>query len=81
MNVTYGIMTGIGTIDRLKKKADGTLFDSDEEPIKLKDVFGIQGYWTWVLPLDPVFEDYDRIMGYSTPARLRREQQRDGTHV
>lgn len=77
MNVTYGIMTGIGTIDRLKKKADNTVFDSDEEPIKMKDIFGIQGYWTWALPIDPVFEDYDRAMGYSIPQRLLREKQRD----
>jgi len=77
MNVTYGVMTGIGTIDRLKKKADNTVFDSDEEPIALKDVFGIQGYWTWALPIDPVFEDYDRVMGFSIPQRLFREKQRD----
>ena len=31
MNVTYGIMTGIGTIDRLKKKATNTMGQSDEE--------------------------------------------------
>lgn len=31
MNVTYGIMTGIGTIDRLKKKATNTMSQSDEE--------------------------------------------------
>eukprot|EP00591_Stephanopyxis_turris_P018300 CAMPEP_0195537230 /NCGR_PEP_ID=MMETSP0794_2-20130614/47571_1 /TAXON_ID=515487 /ORGANISM="Stephanopyxis turris, Strain CCMP 815" /LENGTH=75 /DNA_ID=CAMNT_0040670895 /DNA_START=395 /DNA_END=622 /DNA_ORIENTATION=+ len=48
--------------------------DSDEEPILLKDVFGIQGYWTWFLPMDPVFEDFDHVMGYSTPQRLLREQ-------
>lgn len=78
MNVTYGIMTGIGTIDRLKKKASGTLHDSLDDPIKLKEVFGIQGYWTWALPMDPIFEDHDRVMGYSTPQRLQREQQREG---
>lgn len=77
MNVTYGIMTGIGTIDRLKKKADGTLYESEEEPLKLKEIFGIAGYWTWALPIDPVFEDYDRVMGYSIPQRLRREQERN----
>ena len=75
MNVTYGLMTGIGTIDRLKKKATNTMSQSDEEPIALKDVFGIAGYHTWLLPVDPVFEDYDRVMGYSTPQRLVREQQ------
>lgn len=74
MNVTYGIMTGIGTIDRLKKKATNTMSQSDEEPILLTDVFGIAGYHTWPFPIDPVFEDYDRVMGFSTPQRLSREQ-------
>ena len=68
-------MTGIGTIDRLKKKATNTMSQSDEEPIKLTDVFGIGGLWTWVLPMDPVFEDHDRVMGYTMPQRLDRERQ------
>jgi len=76
MNVCYGIMTGIGTIDRLKKKANNTILEADEEPILLVDVFGIAGYWTWLLPIDPIFEDYDRVLGYSTPQRLLREQLR-----
>lgn len=70
-------MTGVGTIDRLKKKASNTVLDSDEEPIALMDIFGMQGYWTWALPMDPIFEDYDRVMGYSIPQRLLREKQRD----
>jgi len=79
MNVVYGLMTGIGTIDRLKKKASGTMGDSDEEAIPLYDVFGINPYYTWPFPFfDPVFEDYDRVMGYSTPQRLLREQMRRG---
>jgi hypothetical protein len=78
MNVTYGVMTGIGTIDRLKNKATQTSFESEEEPMPLKDIFGIQGYWTWPLPIDPVFEDHDRVLGYSIPQRLLREQERDG---
>ena len=77
MNVTYGIMTGIGTIDRLKKKADDTVYTSEEEPIPLEDIFGIAGYWTWPIPIDPIFPDYDRVMGYSIPQRLIREKQRD----
>ena len=40
MNVCYGILTGIGTIDRLKKKATNTMSQSDEEPIPLRDVSG-----------------------------------------
>lgn len=75
MNVCYGLMTGIGTIDRLKKKATNTMSQSDEEPIPLKDVFGIAGYYTWPFPMDPIFDDYDRLMGYSSPQRLLREQQ------
>lgn len=78
MNVCYGIMTGIGTIDRLKKKASGTFADADEEPIPLRDIFGIEGYYTWFLPIDPVFPDYDLVMGYTTPQRLLREQMREG---
>jgi hypothetical protein len=79
MNVVYGIMTGIGTIDRLKKKATGTMSESDEEPIPLKDIFGIRPYVEWLVPVDPVFDDYDRVMGYSTPQRLLREQMREGS--
>ena len=81
MNVTYGIITGIGTIDRLKKKASGEVDDSDEEPLALQDVFGIEGLWTWLLPMDPVFEDFDRVLGYSIPARLKRERQMFGADV
>lgn len=77
MNVWYGIMTGIGTIDRLKKKANATMMESDEEPLEWVDIFGIGPYYTWVLPVDPIFEDYDRVMGYSTPQRLLREQLRE----
>jgi len=79
MNVTYGVMTGIGTIDRLKKKANNTILNSDEEPIPLRDIFGIAGYHTWVVPIDPVFEDYDRVMGFSTAQRLLREQMKEKT--
>ena len=77
MNVSYGLLTGIGTIDRLKKKANATMHESDEEPVPLEDVFGIAGYHTWPFPCDPIFEDHDRVVGYSTPQRLLREQMRD----
>jgi len=77
MNVCYGLLTGIGTIDRLKKKATNTVHEATEEPIPLRDVFGIAGYHTWPLPIDPVFPDYDRVMGYSTPQRLLREQMKE----
>ena len=81
MNVTYGVISGIGTIDRLKKKANNTMGLADEEPILLKDIFGVAGYHTWPFPVDPVFEDYDRVMGFSTPQRLLREKLRDTVKV
>jgi len=77
MNVTYGVMTGIGTIDRLKKKAMDTMHLSDEKPIPLKDIFGIGGYYTWFIPVDPIFEDWDKTMGYATAQRLLREQMKE----
>lgn len=77
INVLYGIMTGIGTIDRLQKRAEGKLDISDNEPIKLIDIFGIGSYFSWFFPVDPLFDDYDRIFGYVTPQRILRQQQRD----
>jgi hypothetical protein len=76
MNVTFGLMTGIGTIDRLKKKANNSIAEAIEDPIPLKDVFGIGAYWTWLIPIDPLFEDHDIVLGYSTPQRLLREEMR-----
>jgi len=81
MNVCYGIMTGIGTIDRLKKKANNTLSQSDEESVDLKDIFGVGSMITWILPVDPLFEDFDRVVGYSTPQRLLREQIRESPNA
>lgn len=74
MNVVYGILTGIGTIDRLKKKATNSMNQSLEEPVPLINIFGIGPLWTWPLPMDPLFEDFDEVMGYATPQRLLREQ-------
>ena len=50
MNVVYGIMTGVGTIDRLKKKATNTMAESDAEPLDMKDIFGIGPFIMWFLP-------------------------------
>lgn len=74
MNVLYGLLTGIGTIDRLKKKATDTMEASEEEPTPLTDIFGIAPFWQWPLPADPIFDDHDRVMGFSTSQRLLREQ-------
>ena len=77
MSVLYGMLTGVGTIDRLKKKASNTWHLSDEEPIPWPDVFGSGPWYTWVVPTDPFFPDYDRVMGYATTQRLLREQTMD----
>eukprot|EP00522_Entomoneis_paludosa_P000653 CAMPEP_0172475644 /NCGR_PEP_ID=MMETSP1065-20121228/69976_1 /TAXON_ID=265537 /ORGANISM="Amphiprora paludosa, Strain CCMP125" /LENGTH=425 /DNA_ID=CAMNT_0013233855 /DNA_START=69 /DNA_END=1346 /DNA_ORIENTATION=+ len=74
MSVIYGMITGVGTIDRLKKKATNTWHLSDEEGIPFYDVFGSGPFYTWFLPTDPFFPDYDRVMGYATTQRLLREQ-------
>lgn len=73
VTVVYSVMTGLTTIDRLKRKAQNTLHQSEDEPIEAEEIFGIQGYWTWPLPMDPIFEDFDKVMGYSTTERLLRE--------
>jgi len=80
MNVMYGTMTGVGTIDRLKRKANDTVLESDEEPIPLKDIFGIAGCHSWFFPVDPIFQDYDTVMGFSTMQRLLREQMLESTN-
>jgi hypothetical protein len=74
MSNIYAIYTGVGTVDRLKKKATNTWHESEEEPTRLSDIFGIAPVWTWPFPIDPIFDDYDRIMGYATPQRLLRAQ-------
>ncbi|KAL7551935.1 hypothetical protein ACHAWF_015158 [Thalassiosira exigua] len=72
-NVTYGVMTGSGTIDRLKRRISNTAGDVDDPPLKYEDIFGIGSYVTWFLPVDPIFPDHDRVLGFSMPQRLLRE--------
>jgi hypothetical protein len=88
-SMTLAITTGLGTIDRMKLKVnhhyDQSIGNSSinapplpwedaEDPIPLKNVFGDQGYWTWCLPIDPIWDDYERVVGYATRDRLNREQ-------
>jgi hypothetical protein len=72
--VMYGVMTGVGTIDRLKKKANNTWQNATDEAVPLQDIFGSGPRWMWLLPTDPVFEDYDRVVGYATRQRLLRAE-------
>jgi hypothetical protein len=84
-SITLGITTGLGTIDRMKIKATQNIGDTPqkasplsweaaEDPIPLNHVFGDQGYWTWWLPIDPIWDNYERVVGYATRDRLNREQ-------
>ena len=72
MNVVFAILTGASTIDRLKMKANNTWNEAMQTEVPLKDVFGIGPLWTWGVPFDPIFDDFDRVMGYSTRQRLLR---------
>lgn len=76
LSVVYGILTGVGTIDRLKRKANDTWHTSTDEPMELTEIFGIDR--CWVLPVDPIFEDYDKVMGYATLQRLLRKDTQYG---
>lgn len=72
-NVTFGIMTGSGTIDRLKRKYGDAKYEPDDPPLQFDEVFGTGSVLSCFLPIDPIFPDYDRVLGYSTPQRLLRE--------
>mmetsp|Transcript_13546 Transcript_13546/g.27573 ORF Transcript_13546/g.27573 Transcript_13546/m.27573 type:complete len:97 (-) Transcript_13546:442-732(-) len=71
-NMMVGIMTGLGTIDRMKQRLQSTTNNS-EDPLELEDIFGIGNYLTWLFPIDPIFSDYDDVLRYSMPQRLLRE--------
>lgn len=92
VNVVWAVMTGLGTIDRLKmqkeanRKGEFYIISSEDhfigEPMSLTDIFGIGAYWTWILPIDPNFDDYDRVMRYSSSTRLLREKkEREGLNL
>ena len=77
MNVTYGIISGIGTIDRMKKKANNSINSSNEEGIEFVDIFGIGPALYWFLPTDPVFQDYEKVFGWRLPIDVEVEVGRD----
>jgi len=61
LNQWYGLATGLGTIDRMKLKADDPEIGS---PVAFSHVFGV--WWpAWFLPLDPVFDDPEAVFHYS----------------
>jgi len=75
MNAVYAIMTGLGTVDRIKMKAGCQPEQSIEQPKTFKEIFGIAPeYWQWFLPVDPIFENYDHTLGFASRSRLLRER-------
>ena len=68
MNQVYGLVIGLGTIDRMKIK-NGKYANQNvttlerRNSIPFKYVFGI--YWlAYFLPIDPVFENEEEVLQY-----------------
>lgn len=70
----FSILTGVGTIDRMRKKAENTWEQTTEEATPLESIFGIGPKVLWCLPVDPLFDSYDKIMGFATAQQLLRAQ-------
>jgi hypothetical protein len=75
-NVARGVVTGVGTVDRLRKRAAGRWHGAAEEPVPLRRVVGAGPVWTWWLPVDPVFDDAPDVLGYSTKKKSAKQQHR-----
>ena len=62
VSVLYAVVTGVGTIDRLKRKATDTWHLSTDEPMPLTDIFGIASWATWWLPTAPAAARAKRLL-------------------
>ena len=60
-NQVYAVLTGIGTIDRMKRRARHL----HHQPVPWADVFGVDSFLLWPLPVTPTFDDEDRVLGYT----------------
>lgn len=58
-NQCFGIMSGLGQIDRMKERKDY----QEIKPIKWSNVFGDFG-WSWFLPLEPSFSNPEEAFHY-----------------
>ena len=56
----YAIVTGIGTIDRMRKRGPKGNFAA----VPWVDVFGVDPLPMWFLPTDVKYRDFHRVMGY-----------------
>jgi|AntAceMinimDraft_5_1070358.scaffolds.fasta_scaffold136019_1 hypothetical protein len=58
-NQAYAVNTGVGTIDRMKRRAN-----PHAQPIPWTDVFGHGTVWLWLLPTAPAFKSVDKVLGF-----------------
>jgi len=58
-NQVYAVHTGIGTIDRMKRRAKVNAM-----PIPWSDVFGHGTVLLWWLPTEPAFKSVDKVLGF-----------------
>lgn len=82
MNQLQGILTGLGTVDRMqRRRKQGRLRGTPEDytPVKWDDIFGVGNKLTWVLPTDPHFRapQRERIWGFREPPAARRHEYED----
>jgi len=65
-NQVYAVRTGIGTIDRMKRRKNESARSTKYKPIRWVDVFGNGSYLFWPIPVEPIFHNIDLVVGYST---------------
>lgn len=82
MNQFHGIITGMGTVDRMqRRRKEGRIRGTPEDyiPIRWEDIFGNGNKLLWVLPTDPHFRkpQRERILGFREPPAARRHDYED----
>lgn len=61
-NQVYAILTGIGTIDRMKRRTRHI----HHMPLELTDVFGDDPLYLWFFPINPTFHSEEAVLRYAT---------------
>ncbi|CAM9107264.1 unnamed protein product, partial [Phaeothamnion confervicola] len=71
LNQVGGVLSGVGTVDRMQRRKKDRMTnapaESDDRPVPWVDVFGAGNRLLWLLPTDPRFENWERVMGYDVP--------------
>lgn len=76
MNQFHGIMTGMGTVDRMqRRRKEGRIRGrlQDFSPVQWEDIFGCGSRLTWFLPTNPRFKPHqkEKIMRFREPPASR----------